>query len=396
MFVPIGDEPNPRGVPWVNYLLIAINVAVYALITLPLSMQAPDTSSPLYAEYVRILLQAGEGRALPELLSSITAYDLFVLEHGYRPAQRQWMDILTAMFLHANFFHLAGNMLFLWIYGDNVEARLGKLGYLASYLLTGVLGTWTHDLVAGPSPVPSLGASGAISGVLGFYFVFFPHNTVRMLVALFPFFMDVIRIRARVVLAFYLVLDNVIPFVLTSSATGVAYGAHIGGFVGGLVVGWMLGSREPGGALAARPRLVEGPVREVGPEHPAQLIRDMVDHGEVARAVGLYSRIWDTPAQQEVDPADALDIADWLAGQGNVDAALAVYRRLLSQGLTGSLAARAHLGAGLALLKEGRATAAYQHLVTAQEHGPDHETRRGIEEALQVIREMQKFRFRGR
>ena len=101
------------------------------------------------------------------------------------------------MFLHAGFFHLAGNMLFLWIYGDNVEARLGRVTYLVGYLVTGLAGNLFHLVLAGASPMPLVGASGAISGVLGFYFVCFPENRVRMLITLFPIFMKVVRIRSR-------------------------------------------------------------------------------------------------------------------------------------------------------------------------------------------------------
>ena len=121
------------------------------------------------------------------------------------------MDLLSCMFLHGSLMHLFGNMLFLWIYGDNVERRLGSFAFLLWYLLTGVAATLAHALVFSSSEVPLVGASGAISGVLGFYFVWFPRNVVRMLAFLPPFLMQVFEIPARYVLGMYLVLDNLCP-----------------------------------------------------------------------------------------------------------------------------------------------------------------------------------------
>ena len=137
MFLPLGDAPNPRGVPWVTYGLIAANVAVYLFVSLPLSLTRPDPSDPAVLEYVRLLLDVMPGVSPAELVQQITAYDLFVLDHGFRPVAPQPVDLLASMFLHAGFMHLAGNMLFLWIYGDNVEHRLGPGRYLLAYLLTG-------------------------------------------------------------------------------------------------------------------------------------------------------------------------------------------------------------------------------------------------------------------
>jgi hypothetical protein len=146
-------------------------------------------------------------------------------------------DLLGSMFLHAGFAHLAGNMLFLWIYGDNVEHRLGRLPFLLAYLGTGVLATLAFSLVAGASLTPLVGASGAISGVLGLYFVLFPHNRVKVLVALFPFVIDVFLVPAPLVLGLFVLVDNLLPLVVGAGG-GVAYGAHLGGFVGGLALAW--------------------------------------------------------------------------------------------------------------------------------------------------------------
>ena len=216
MFLPIGDAPNAKGVPFATYALIAANVLAFLMLNLPLGSTPADVNDPGFPEYLEVMTRELQGRAdVRELVAKTSAYDLFSFEHGYRPAAPQITDLLTCMFLHGSFMHLFGNMLFLWIYGDNVERRLGPLLYLFSYLGTGIAATLTHALVFSSSDVPLVGASGAISGVLGFYFLWFPGNTVRMLAFIPPLFMRVIEIPARFVLGMYLFVDNLLPLVLS-------------------------------------------------------------------------------------------------------------------------------------------------------------------------------------
>jgi membrane associated rhomboid family serine protease len=176
MFLPIGDQPNARGVPVVNYALIAANVAAFLFITLPLAHQQPDVLDPAVQELLRQLLRHGAEADLETLAAAarrISAYDLFLFRWGFRPADPSPLALLTSMFLHAGWLHLLGNVLYLWIYGDNVEHRLGPLRYLIAYLVTGALAALGYSalLPAGAGSIPMVGASGAISGVLGFYFV---------------------------------------------------------------------------------------------------------------------------------------------------------------------------------------------------------------------------------
>lgn len=147
MFLPVGDQPNPRGTPVVNYALIAANVLVFLAVSLPLSTQPADPGDPRLREYVEIIGQnLPPGVSAREVLEQVSAYDLFVFSFGYRPAEPSIVTLFTAMFLHGGFLHLFGNMLFLWIYGDNVEHRLGRIRYLIGYLLTGVAATLFHAL----------------------------------------------------------------------------------------------------------------------------------------------------------------------------------------------------------------------------------------------------------
>ena len=244
MFVPISDYPNPRGMPWMTIALIAANVAVYLLFTLPLSAARPDPGDPLVREYLQAI-----GPALPPnvpmqaVLAELTRYDLFVFAHGFRPGAPELADFFTSMFLHAGLLHLFGNMLYLWVYGDNVEHRLGPVMFLVGYLVTGAAATLFFTLFAANTQVPLVGASGAVSGVLGFYFLWFPGHTVRVFAFLFPFYVGSFFLNARLVLGIYLVLDNVLPFLLAPAGSPVAHGAHIGGFLAGVVVAWLMRGR---------------------------------------------------------------------------------------------------------------------------------------------------------
>jgi membrane associated rhomboid family serine protease len=241
LFLPIADEPNPHHFPAMTVALIAINVAVYLLVSLPLSMRPPNPADPALAEYLRALLpHLPPGTSPQEVLQQMSAYDLVVYRWGFRPAAPSPVTLVTAMFLHGGLMHLFGNMLYLWIYGNNVEHRLGIPAYLFWYLATGIAATLFHTLFNAGSPMPLVGASGAISGVLGFYLVWFPHNTVKVWVFLFPIYMGMVHISATIVLVGYLLLDNLLPFLVAPGGGGVAHGAHIGGFIAGAIVALIL------------------------------------------------------------------------------------------------------------------------------------------------------------
>lgn len=149
-----------------------------------------------------------------------------------------WATVFTAMFLHGGFLHLIGNMLFLWVFGDNLEDRMGHIKYLAFYLVCGVAAMAAQMAINPSSQVPNIGASGAIAGVLGGYLVLFPHSRINTLVFVF-FFITFVRIPAVVLLGFWFVLQlfsgvgSINPGV---DEGGVAYWAHVGGFAAGLLI----------------------------------------------------------------------------------------------------------------------------------------------------------------
>jgi membrane associated rhomboid family serine protease len=233
MLIPIGDETNPPGIPWMTCLLIAANVLGFFQLTMPMASRPLDLRVPGASQYVdAVARQVGAPRQA--VLKRVTSYDLFVFQRGgYVPARPDVLTLLSSMFLHVGFLHLLGNMIYLWIFGNNVEHRLGSIAFLLCYVATGAVATLSFAAFRSASILPLLGASGAISGVLGFYFVWFPHHKVSVLIVLFGYWKY--SLEAWWVLVFYLVVDNVVPLMMASGPGGVAHSAHIGGFVAGVL-----------------------------------------------------------------------------------------------------------------------------------------------------------------
>lgn len=385
MLLPIGDEPNPREATPVNWMLIGINVAVFALVTLPLSM-TPVSDTPELREYLQIIARE-TNQPLQKILQGLSAYDTFVFAHGFRPAHPQIQDLFMSMFLHAGIAHLLGNMLFLWIYGDNVENRLGSTGYLAAYLGTGVAASLAHSLIPGGGQLPMIGASGAISGVLGFYFVWFPQNRVRLLFW-FYFWVEVILIPARWVLGFYLIIENMLPFLLAPSSDGVARGAHIGGFVAGSILAYFLDIRRDDRSISNwHPDSRDFVPASARPHNSAALdeVADALQAGQLPRAVRVFLEL--PPRDQGAVPAPVVwSIANWLVQQSRPDVALALLRQALRARSPDRGAASLHLLTGLVHLHEMRSPAeAYRHLIAALDLEPDPEVRARADAALAEI-----------
>ncbi len=411
MILPIGDQPNPRGVPWINYALLAANTAVFVLVTLPLMGSAPDLEDPLTLRYLQGLLAANPGvdpEALARhVMASLSAYDVFLMRWGYRAGDPALLSLLTSMFLHGGWMHLLGNMLFLWIYGDNVEHRLGRAGYLLAYLGSGALAAVTYGAFApaASAHVPMVGASGAISGVLGFYFIWFPRNQVRLLVVLFPFFFDVWLVGARWVLGFYILVENLFPFLFTSQeGGGVAYGAHIGGFIAGLL--GALGERSFSRFWCRRkalgcgeeeaPSAGSGGAPPAGPGAGPGAVMAAYQANRPEEAVRTYLQL-PRPERAQVPLPLVVAVADWMAGSGQADAALAVYQQLLRDRPRDPELARVFLGLGLTLLHhKGRPTAAYPFLLDALDADPGPEVAASARQALAEIARLQKLPVRGR
>jgi membrane associated rhomboid family serine protease len=237
--IPLRDE-NPVGrTPLVTYALIAANVFAFAWqLGLPGTLQAPGA---LEAMAQHLALSVQRGGLVPFELLTLTDVD-------YRDLVPPPFTLFTSMFLHAGPVHLGFNMLYLWIFGNNVEDALGRRRFLAFYLLAGVAAALVQVLasaVGGDVRTPMVGASGAISGALAAYLILFPR--ARVVTLLFVF---VVRLPAVVFIGGWFLLQ--VTAVLSGGNTGVALFAHIGGFVAGLLLVKMMGRRR-GWAMRPRP-----------------------------------------------------------------------------------------------------------------------------------------------
>jgi membrane associated rhomboid family serine protease len=165
--------------------------------------------------------------------------EAFILYFGLVPAAFSWVTVLTSMFLHGGVLHFGGNMLFLWIFGDNVEDRMGHGRFVTFYLLCGAAAALAQTAMSPDSVVPMVGASGAVAGVMGAYFVLYPHSRIVTLVPLFVFF-HVMEVPAIVFLGLWFVLQFVSGVGSIAAATGgepaggIAFWAHVAGFVAGV------------------------------------------------------------------------------------------------------------------------------------------------------------------
>ncbi len=369
MFLPIGDTPNPQDTPYANYLLIGANIAVFLLISLPLVLTRPDLNDPVLAEYLRVLGARGIAPT-QAFLDRVSVYDLFIFHYGFRPADPSLFTLFGSLFLHGGWLHLAGNMLFLWIFGDNVEHRLGHFAYLLVYLVTGVVSTLFFAAFVPDSSMPLVGASGAISGVLGCYFFWFPRNKVKVFIFLFPFIMSTFMIPARLVLGFYLLVDNLIPFLLIpKGGAGVAHSAHIGGFLAGISVAFFV-DRLPGVWRRRQSRQAYRETPEMAGEESGpgigERIASLLGQDDRHRAALLYETLNSRAKRKAVGDEAVLAVGDHLLAAGEYDRALSIYRRFSAERPASMVLDRALLGAGKALTHKPRCqTSAYQYFLAA-------------------------------
>ncbi len=225
--MPIGDDNSGRkATPYMTYGLIAANVAVFVLLQ---GLNADNRFSMGFS-VVPFELTHGTDLTSPTALAQGSRYAI-PQAPGPNPI---FLTVLSAMFMHGSLMHLGGNMLYLWIFGDNLEDAMGHFKFLLFYLLCGVIATLAHVFSDMNSVVPSLGASGAIAGVLGGYLLMYPSRQVRVLVG----WMGIVSMPALIVIGFWGALQffNGFGSLFQNAQGGVAYLAHVGGFVAGLVL----------------------------------------------------------------------------------------------------------------------------------------------------------------
>lgn len=215
--IPIRDQIPTRRIPFINYMLLAVNIFVFILQWLA----GPNEEALIY-QFALIPASFTSGIGLSEISS-----------------------IFTSMFMHAGLAHLGGNMLYLWIFGDNVEDSMGHGRFLIFYIIGGIVASLTHIFTNPTSMIPTVGASGAIAAVLGAYLVLYPRARVLTIIPL-GFFLRMTTIPAAIVLGLWFVLQ-LFSGVLSMGGPdvgGVAFWAHIGGFVSGVVLAKIFAKRR--------------------------------------------------------------------------------------------------------------------------------------------------------
>ncbi len=259
--IPIRDMIRSRRFPVVTVSLIVINLLVF------LYQGYLGTREPLWANWSNernAWIQAGHEsppifdpsyayttRRLPgqsALTYAIARDDWFLMQYALIPDELLggtdlpptipipiWLTLLTSLFLHGSILHVLGNMLYLWIFGDNVEDAMGPVRFLLFYLLCGTIASLTQVAIAPGSSVPVVGASGAIAGVLGAYFMLYPYAKVLTIIPIF-FFLRLIAVPAVFLLGFWFVLQVISGAGALGSSGGVAWFAHMGGFIAGLLL----------------------------------------------------------------------------------------------------------------------------------------------------------------
>jgi membrane associated rhomboid family serine protease len=260
MLFPIGDDNQGRlTTPFVVYALIAINFLVFLLLQQAGATEQGERFTYGYS-VVPYEITSGE-----DLTQPVVVRDNGSTANGPRTRLEQrpqaipeapgpspiYLTLLTSMFMHGGWLHILGNMLYLWIFGDNIEDNFGHGKFALFYVICGLAASFAQIAMDPGSPIPSLGASGAIAGVLGAYLVMFPRNRVRNLVTL-GFFITTIELPAIVVLGFWIVLQIISQYTASFSHTtqsgGVAYMAHIGGFLTGLLLSFIFRKRQTRGS----------------------------------------------------------------------------------------------------------------------------------------------------
>lgn len=270
MVIPLGDVQRTRIVPVITYLLISVNVTVFlvqeergeeftrAFAMTPREVTGNEDLSGDFSRWVPVVTRDDVGRIRVDVRQ-------VVVEHHPCPISVRW-TLLTSMFLHGSWIHLLGNMLCLWIFGDNVEEVLGPLLYLVVYLACGLAGALAQIAVNPQSEIPTLGASAAIAGIMGAYLVWFPANQIRVLI-----FRFITVLPAAIVIGGWIALQiwmGAGAFHRGGDAGGVAYMAHVGGAATGLVVAWLFMDRAR--FLKARNAAAEGWTVYEGADFPPQ------------------------------------------------------------------------------------------------------------------------------
>ena len=232
--IPLKDDNPTNTRPIITYCLIAICLLVF-IIELSLSSYRDGTFFYSFGLIPSVLL--GKLKL---------SQDLYVIP--------SYITVITSMFVHGGFMHLIGNMLYMWIFADNIEESIGKIKFLIFYLLCGIGAAMAQVFTDANSQIPMVGASGAIGGILGAYLINYPKAKVLVLIP-FGFFSQLIKIKAIYVLGFWFVLQFINSALSTSKGGGVAYSAHIGGFICGIILILIFNKKK----IKKNKKIIKGP-----------------------------------------------------------------------------------------------------------------------------------------
>ncbi len=235
--IPLKDDLHPQRVPYITWLLLALNSLVFIL-----QLGLPQ----------RLIAQ------LYYLFGIVPAALVFPEQAGI-PAG-SWLTLLTSMFLHGGWLHFLANSWTLWLFGDDVEDRLGHVNFLVLYFASGLIAGLTHIFFSPTSLVPTIGASGAIAGVMGAFLLLYPRARIHILVPIF-FFIDIWKVPAALYLPFWFLgeLFSGTVALLAPGFAGIAFWAHVGGFIGGILVLYYLRQFEIPQRARTKPQVLRGP-----------------------------------------------------------------------------------------------------------------------------------------
>lgn len=242
--IPLRDNIPSRTTPLVNYAVIALCTIAFAI-----QVASPDGGGRIAEQFGMVPVRVSDADAVAVVQQQVAVRDQFgrtgvaTVDRELAPAPiPPWMTVITCMFLHGGWMHFLGNMWFLYIFGDNVEDRLGHVGFTLMYLGTGIAAGLSHLVTDPASPIPTIGASGAIAGVMGAYAWFYPHAKVQAVLPIF-IFLQIFVVPAPVFLGIWFAIQTFsgISASAAGQMTGVAWWAHIGGFVAGVLVAIVAG-----------------------------------------------------------------------------------------------------------------------------------------------------------
>ncbi len=248
--IPLSDSIPSRSTPWVNYSVIAICSAAFLV-----QVSSGEGGNRIMEQFGMVPIRLTDPDAQPTIRQQVVirtprGIETGIVERKLAPSVLPpWLTVVTCMFLHGGWMHFLGNMWFLYVFGDNVEDRFGHVGYSVLYLATGIAAAMAHYASDTMSVVPTIGASGAIAGVMGAYAWLYPDARVKAVLPLF-IVIQVFVLPAPVFLGIWFAIQTFSG--ISASAAGVAWWAHIGGFVAGILVA----------LIAGRAHLASDPVQE--------------------------------------------------------------------------------------------------------------------------------------